>query len=133
LLDYLGAVPPGSEVQSVSGDVAERGLGDEGIRCVRKGREATAEWDDDRKPYRHERRVTVGQKVGSIECAGRCGIQCGIALRSTWSKDCLDHGVCAATNRLGLLDAGSSENCWDEYTQANDDYFQGIFTACDGS
>lgn len=100
---------------------------DEGIECLRKGYRTTAHYDD-----RNGRFYTRTVIVGSENCAGRCGAGCGsfLTIRSTWSKDCLDHDMC--TKVFGEPINPAAADCGDEFREAADDYAFGPFRNCTG-
>jgi len=110
--------------------VQSASMGDEGIKCIKKGSYVYAEYDDSRG--RHSDRIKVGSTARrGWECMGRCGGGCGKWWKaSSWTKDCMDHDQCGNVNNSS--GGASDSNCGDEFGQAADDWAFGVPRGCWG-
>ncbi len=98
-------------------------LGNDGIRCVKKGTYRTASWSW--SGYSTTQSVLVN-KDG--HCIGKCG-DCGFGMGQSWTVDCLEHDSCIAdAASKGLPVIGQSPYdayCGNEWQEADDDFTLG--------
>jgi hypothetical protein len=102
----------------------------EGIKCISKGSNVTATWDDSSGTHNQSVKVNSTARSG-YECMGRCGGSCGSRwIPSSYTKDCMDHDQCSNVNNAS---GGSSDsNCGDEFNHAADDWAFGVIRGCRG-
>ncbi|MEM6802376.1 MAG: hypothetical protein AAF696_13285 [Bacteroidota bacterium] len=107
-----------------------KGYGNEGIRCIKRGRNYTLYYDGSRGRTSSRKRAGYNGG-GSYGCMGRCGANCGRWwIPSAWTLDCFEHDECSLRYRAS---GGSSDrNCGDEYNEAADDYVFGVIRGCNG-
>lgn len=110
-------------------------LGNDGIRCVRRGTSYALEYDegDNGRVYRTTKRAGYDASgiVSGYGCMGRCGINCGNWwIPSAWTLDCFEHDECGL--RLKASGGTADPNCGDEFDEAADDYLFGVVRGCSG-
>lgn len=117
----------------------EKGTGNNGISCVRRGSWYWIAFDDDRIVDQTPGNTTTlykevdgdGGPLG-LACIGRCGGRCGgwWVFWSTWSLDCFEHDWCYSYHRAGT--GAGDMTCGDEWWEASDDYTFGFLSGCGG-
>jgi len=112
-------------------DIIMKGTGNDGVSCIRKGREYRLSYTN-----RNNRTITKTRKAnynggGSYNCMGRCGAACGRWwIASSWTLDCFEHDQCSLDNNAS--GGGSDPNCGDEWWNASDDWVFGVSRGCFG-
>jgi hypothetical protein len=109
-----------------------RGLGNDGVTCIKKNTTVTAYYDD-RNGVASSVGVLVGSDwgtsncgAGNYSCMGRCGAGCS-GFGGGWTLDCLEHDTCS--HNLCATGGSSHPDCGDEYNEASGD----IFSSCSGN
>lgn len=134
LMDFLSQAPADhvytQRVHRPSGEVSTRGLGNNGVRCIKKGRTYTLKYDGSRGVTTTRKRANYNGG-GSYGCMGRCGGGCGSWwVPKSWTLDCFEHDECSL--RYGASGGASDRNCGDEWWNASDDWTFGVARGCFG-
>ena len=106
----------------------DRSLGDDGIKCVKRGRYYYVSFDDNSgNPYTEYRKAGYTSNVST--CMGLCGGNCGYWWwPKVWTLDCFEHDQCYATLNTG--GGPTNGHCGDEWFDAADDFLFGYFQGC---
>jgi hypothetical protein len=112
--------------------------GDDGIKCIKRGRWYTAVYDRWKNGTKYKKSVKCnadwGKSAcgeGDYDCMGRCGSGCdNWWAPSSYTLDCLDHDTCS--HNLCATDGADDKHCGDEYKKSEDDWLWGVWEGCDG-
>jgi hypothetical protein len=121
LLLESGGMPLGRIVFELDGEQVDKSLGNDGVRCIKKGSTHAVSFDDSGGATRD-----VPVTAGAVECNGQCGPSCTrLTPWVMWTLDCLEHDACC--------DATGDDACWaplgqcgDEYVEAQTDFLRGF-------
>ncbi len=131
VLGHWSEIPAGYVLgEQQSGINIDRSLGDDGIKCVKRGRYYYVSFDNSSGTAFTEYRK-AGYTSNVSTCMGLCGGNCGYWWwPKTWTLDCFEHDQCYATLNTG--GGPTNGHCGDEWFDAADDFLFGYIAGCRG-